>query len=109
LSLGFDELLPRVQRQTSAVAAVVVDAPGDADGFLFVAVDAFDGSRQKWGPCPWLPSNSLPQVGDAVLVVFDEQQTPWVMTQAAVTSSGWLDGGRPDSVYGMEGVDGGGV
>jgi hypothetical protein len=43
-------------------------------------------------------------------VLFDEHEVPWVMVTAPLDTSGYLDGGRPDSDYGgINSIDGGGV
>jgi hypothetical protein len=58
------------------LVASTVSGPADA---LYVTVPGFDGNRQRWGPCSFLPADALPQRGDHCLVVFDEQETPWVL------------------------------
>lgn len=99
-----DETTPEVIRGT---VATTVTSPDDD---LYVTVQAFDGGRVQWGPCPWSPSSALPTRGEDCLVLFDERETPWVMVTARLDSAGYLDGGRPDSVYGgVIPIDGGGV
>ena len=90
------------------VHARIANTPVNASDELYVTIEAFDGSRVQWGPCPWSPASALPERGDDCLVMFDEQDTPWVMVLAPIESSGYLDGGKPDSVY-TSGVNGGGV
>jgi hypothetical protein len=113
MTTELSDLFPPVETPVAAVRARVIVAPATSSDQLFVAVDAFDGSRQQWGPCPWSPSTALPQLDDDVLVIFDELQTPWVMTLApilATSSGGYLDGGEPDSNYGaIDAIDGGSV
>lgn len=87
--------------------ATTVTSPSDD---LYVIVHSFDGGRVQWGPCPWVPSSALPVRGEDCLVLFDEQEVPWVMVTAPVDSSGYLDGGVPGSVYGgTTPIDGGGI
>jgi hypothetical protein len=71
----------------SAVRGVIANSVG-VGGDLYVLVPAYDGSRQRWGPCQWVPSTALPVRGEPCLVVFDEQRTPWVMTIASVSGTG---------------------
>lgn len=77
-----DELGPVVLHGT------VANSPATPDDDLYVTIIGFDGGRQQWGPCPWSPSTALPERGDDCLVLFDERQTPWVVTLAPVTGTG---------------------
>lgn len=63
----------------STFSAVIADAPGDFDEKVYVTIPAFDPQLQ-WGPCRWQSrdATSLPGRGDACLVVFDENQEPWI-------------------------------
>jgi hypothetical protein len=72
----------------NVVRGRVAVAPATSEDELHVTVTTFDGDRQQWGPCPWAPSTALPEVGDDCLVIFDEQETPWVMVLAPVTGTG---------------------
>jgi hypothetical protein len=56
--------------------ATTIENPGDE---LMVTIGSFDGHRSQWGPCVWSPANALPQRGDDCLVLFDEDETPWVL------------------------------
>lgn len=81
------DLIPRRRAPVSAVRAVVAEPPASIDDDLFVTVQSFDGSRQTWGPCQWVPSNALPVEGEeCLLVLTDDDQTPWVLTTAPVVA-----------------------
>jgi len=86
------ELIQAGPATRNVVRGRVAVAPATPDDELHVVVETFDGERQQWGPCPWAPSTALPEVGDDCLVIFDERETPWVMTLAPVAGSG---GGTP--------------
>ena len=90
----------QVAQKTSVVRGKVVNKPANKDADLFVTIPSFDGGRQQWGPCAWAPSTAQPTVGEDCLVMFDENDVPWVMTLAPVGGDGFLDGGEPDSNYG---------
>lgn len=88
----------------SAVSAVVANTPADIDSDLFVTVRAFDGSRQRWGPCRWVPANGLPAEGDdCLLVITEDDRMPWALTTAPVYGTG--EQGPPGPV-GPEGQKG---
>lgn len=112
---AIDELLRdfQVKQRTVVMHGLVANDISEPSDELFVTIDAFDGGRQQWGPCPWSPASSLPVRGQSCLVFFDEQEAPWVMALAPVTASGgdgYLDGGKPDSNYGaIAPIDGGSV
>ena len=79
------DLLRRDKPPVTAVRAIVSKTVSDRDDDLFVTVSAFDGSRQTWGPCPWVPSNTLPAKGDEVLLILTaDGEYPWVMTTRPV-------------------------
>lgn len=81
------ELVERPTERAPAVRGRIAEAPADRFGELHVTIETFDGSRQRWGPCRWAPGSSLPQRGDECLVVFDERETPWVITDAPVEAA----------------------
>ena len=72
------QLQPDAQTRTRIVlgrAATTVTA-GQS---LYVTIGAFDGHRTQWGPCRWCPANENVTRGQDVLVLFDEDDTPWVL------------------------------
>lgn len=71
-----------------AVRGIVANSPLTPESELYVLVPSFDGGRQQWGPCAWAPSTALPSRGDDCLVIFDERETPWVITTAPVEGGG---------------------
>ena len=81
----------------------IANTPASLDDDLFVTVGAFDGHRQQWGPCVWIPAGAQPVDGDDCLVIFDEAETPWVLVPSpeASLASGT---GAPTA---DDGVDGG--
>ena len=90
--------------RTVAVTGKVAVSPATPDDELYVTVESFDGSRQQWGPCPWVPGSALPARGTEVLVVFDEAETPWVITQLGGAGGGGEQGppgpaGTPGEVW----------
>lgn len=49
---------------------------------VMVTIPAFD-ENLRWGPCPWMPrgnSITFPTRGDAALVMFDNERTPWIIS-----------------------------
>ena len=83
------DLLRHDPPPVSAVRATVANTPASIDDDLFVVVQAFDGSRQHWGPCRWVPANGLPAEGDECLLVLTEDDgTPWALTTAPVYAGG---------------------
>jgi hypothetical protein len=73
----------------SAVKATIVNTPVGPDDDLYVTVGAFDGDRQVWGPCRWVPGSSTPLKGDEVLLVLSEEDgTPWVISNAPTYGTG---------------------
>jgi hypothetical protein len=78
-----DEVLrPTTPDVRSVVRGVIANTPLNSQDDLYVTVPGFDGSRVRWGPCAWSPSTAIPRRGDDCLLLFDEQETPWVMTLA---------------------------
>jgi hypothetical protein len=114
MTLTISDLLQHPDPPVSAIRATIANTP-ELGGELYVTVGAFDGDRQVWGPCRWVPSNGIPAAGDECLLVLTEEDgTPWVMTTAAAASGGGeggnVDGGFPDSIYTpLSPVDGGGI
>jgi hypothetical protein len=74
-----DELIPRVDAKTAAVEATIAKPPTSTTDNLYVTIESYDGHRQQWGPCRWIPGSVLPKRGDSCLVVFDEHEAPWVL------------------------------
>jgi hypothetical protein len=72
------DLFPRVDVPALAVEATIADPPSSPTDKLYVTVETFDGNRQQWGPCKWIPGSVIPKRGDTCLVVFDEHEAPWV-------------------------------
>ncbi len=65
-------------------ATVIAPAPANVNSPLYVDIpDISFFGETKWGPCRWnknmLPASGLPQIGDEVLVIFDNRQHPWVV------------------------------
>lgn len=58
---------------------IAMDATDVAD-LLPVILPDFDETI-TWGPCRWQSrdATSLPAMGDSCLVVFDNQQNPWIV------------------------------
>ena len=83
------DLVRRVPTPVSAVRAFIANTPADLDDDLYVTVLAFDGRRQRWGPCRWVPGNAIPAEGDeCLLVLTEEDRTPWAITTAPVYGEG---------------------
>lgn len=83
------DLLEQPDPPVSAIRATVVDTPSTDAPDLYVTVGAFDGDRQVWGPCRFVPGNGTPEKGDEVLLVLTEEDgTPWVLSDAPVYASG---------------------
>jgi hypothetical protein len=72
-------LFPPLAPATAAAEATIADPPSSPSDNLYVTVETFDGNRQQWGPCRWIPGSVLPKRGDTCLVVFDEHEAPWVL------------------------------
>lgn len=78
------DLISHAKPPVVAVRAIVANKPVNMEDDLFVTVLAYDGSRQKWGPCQWVPSNVMPDKGDECLLILTEDDgTPWVLTTSA--------------------------
>jgi hypothetical protein len=91
----------------SAVRALVANTPATIDDDLYVTVLAFDGHRQLWGPCQWVPSNGLPAEGDeCLLVVTEDDGTPWALTTAPVYAAGEPGPPGPEGPQGPPGPQG---
>jgi hypothetical protein len=89
----------------AAVRATIANTPTSPDDDLFVVVDAFDGSRQHWGPCRWVPATGIPNVGDECLLVLAEDDgTPWALTSAAAAGAAGPPG--PEGPAGPTGATG---
>jgi hypothetical protein len=93
------DLLARTPERPRTVlgrAANTVTQPSDD---LYVTIGAFDGHRQQWGPCDWAPAEALPTRGDDVLVLFDEDERPWVVvfTFGSRTTAGVVASPAPSS------------
>jgi hypothetical protein len=73
-----------VRADRRVLAATIATSPASMADDLYVTVDAFDGSRQRWGPCKWSPASALPERGDACLLLLDEDEAPWVITDEPV-------------------------
>ena len=58
----------------------IAKPPSDAYGTVEVLIDAFDKTH-RFGPCRWGPRDEagLPERGDICIVVFDEQNRPYVI------------------------------
>jgi hypothetical protein len=82
------EQLARQAAESAGVATVRGKIAEDASSVtdpLYVTVDAFDGGRHRFGPCPW-PSRvdatgaaMLPNKGDLVLISEDDKEQPWIL------------------------------
>lgn len=79
---AFEDTRPeRAPNFGGAFNAVVATAAGDLDVEVMVTIDAY-GNLYQWGPCKWMPrgdSVTLPQRGDKCLVMFDDDNTPWIL------------------------------
>lgn len=101
------DLLEQPTAPVSAVHGEIANTPADIDSDLFVVVQAFDGSRQHWGPCRWVPSNGLPAQGDeCLLVLTEDDQTPWALTTAPVYAAGEPGPAGPEGPQGPAGPAG---
>lgn len=81
----FADLFRHDPPSVSAVRAIIANTPSDLDDELFVTVQAFDGARQTFGPCRWVPANGIPAQGDeCLLVLTEDDRTPWAITTAPV-------------------------
>jgi hypothetical protein len=91
----------------SAVRGVIANSPASIDDDLYVVVQAFDGKRQQWGPCAWVPSNGLPAQGDdCLLVITEDDRTPWALTTAPVYAAGEPGPPGPEGPAGPPGPQG---
>lgn len=63
-----------------AVYGLIAKTAADLTTLVPVIIPEFDAHLQ-WGPCRWQSrdSVSLPQKGDACLVVFDNRREPWIV------------------------------
>jgi hypothetical protein len=68
-----------------AVAGVVARTPAHTTDELQVTIGAFDDGARSWSfSCPWQPRFTAggtyvpPTGGDRCLVLFDDEQAPWV-------------------------------
>jgi len=101
------ELLARDRPPVAAVKGVIANSPATIADDLYVTVKAFDGSRQTWGPCQWVPSNGLPAKGDeCLLVLTEDDQTPWALTTAPVYGTGEPGPVGPEGPAGPTGPQG---
>jgi hypothetical protein len=69
----------------AAVAGIVARPPAHTNDELRVTIGAFDDNTRSWSfSCPWQPrvdadgAYVAPTTGDRCLVVFDNEQAPWV-------------------------------
>ena len=77
---NLSDLVPKGRGPRTALRARIAnDIQDPATDELFVTIEAYDGHRQRWGPCQWVPASALPSRGDDCLVVFDEDEVPWVL------------------------------
>jgi len=101
------ELFVKTPVPVTAVSAVVANTPVDVNDELYVTVFAFDGGRQVWGPCRWVPANGLPARGDdCLLVLTDDDATPWALTTAPVYGTGDPGPPGPEGPAGPQGPPG---
>jgi len=100
------DLITREPSLANVVRGRVAVSPATPDDELHVVIATADGERQQWGPCPWAPSSSLPALGDDCLVIFDERETPWVMTLAPVYGTGEPGPPGPEGPEGPAGPTG---
>lgn len=69
---------------TTAFEGKIAKTVDDTSDELFVTIPEFD-TRHKFGPCPWSPrindagSEEYPAKGDRCLVIFSNDETPWVI------------------------------
>lgn len=68
-----------------AVAGIVARTPAHTTDELRVTVGSFDDDARAWSfSCPWQPrvdsagAYVAPSAGDRCLVIFDNEQAPWV-------------------------------
>lgn len=81
----------QIRQIATAVRGRIATSPTTWTDDLFVTIGSFDGHRQQWGPCVWAPRIAdvpgapptlaihFPVRGDDCLVVFDEDELPWVV------------------------------
>jgi hypothetical protein len=69
----------------AAVAGIVARSPANTTDELRVTIGAIDDNARAWSfSCPWQPrvdssgAYVAPSAGDRCLVVFDNEQAPWV-------------------------------
>lgn len=87
-----DELFPKKHKQDSegpgpntAWAAEIASSP--SNGEVYVKIPGFS-STLRFGPCPYMPKATSgapdePSRGDDALVVFDDNNDPWVVCWTA--------------------------
>jgi hypothetical protein len=76
-----DDRAPQPGSHVGTWRAIVATNATDLDTEVMVIVPAFHPQLQ-WGPCKWMPrgdSISFPTRGDQALIVYDEEQTPWII------------------------------
>jgi hypothetical protein len=75
----FDDL-PAIQHGIEGVwSGIIATAPINGNAPVMVLVPGID-SQTRIGPCRWVKKGTdLPNRGDACLVVWDEQQKPYVI------------------------------
>jgi len=84
-----DLLQPATVPVAVVQGTVAIDVES-VDDDVYVTVAAFDGNRQQWGPCEWAPrtADGLPKRGDDCVVLFDERDTPFVVTTRPFAGAG---------------------
>jgi hypothetical protein len=107
MSSEIADVLEHDPAPVSAVRALVANTPATIDDDLYVTVLAFDGHRQLWGPCQWVPSNGLPAKDDeCLLVITEDDGTPWALTTAPVYAAGEPGPPGPEGPQGPPGPQG---
>jgi hypothetical protein len=71
---------PKGESLSTVWRGTIAKAPTDEYGTVEVLLDAFD-NKQRFGPAKWGPRDEagLPERGDPCIVVFDEQNRPYVI------------------------------
>jgi hypothetical protein len=75
------EDLPQRESLATCWRGTIARAPSDELDTVDVLIDAFDATHRH-GPARWGPRNDtggLPDRGDVCIVVFDEQDRPYVI------------------------------
>ena len=78
---GAKDHKPQSRDAAVAYTSVVTTAPGFVGDELFVTIADATGGFHETGPCYWTANGvALPSLGSIALVIFDNNNSPWVVS-----------------------------